>query len=557
MTTELLEYVLTTQEALSCPRALTVALMARHGMWSAIAELDAKPEDYCDAETFFLATQATSFVSSLGTIPGSGPKDREAAAIAKWLDCERACARSNLRLSKYLYNEGDSPSDERVYSFLEVARKKILEMIGMRPPATWEGRFGPGATVSDKSALVTVPDKISSVPTFTSNALFYLVPWSGTKWAAHTASVEKTPQAVRGNVFFTVPKTAWIDRPCAKEPSLNGFYQLGLGRILKARLKYAGLDLFGGKIVHMRKAQEASASGRFATIDLSSASDTMCKALVKLLLPEAWYDALASLRSPTTKVAEKTFYLEKFSSMGNGFTFELETLVFTAICMACGPDLLPGVDLFVYGDDIIVPCEFADDVIAALKFFGFKPNPKKTFSKGPFRESCGGDFFNGVGVRPFSPDEVPSTPEQWIAFHNGVRRASLATTLDQNRVVVLGPPCPSRRRVLQRLTYKAERELPRLIRACRGPEVLGDLVLHKAEWNTRWRGQIGYIRVYRPLSPNRAVERGFADSAVLAAACYGAQADPPWRSVEGRFPLARGWAIRGSRGYKLGWVAYS
>jgi hypothetical protein len=389
---------------------------------------------------------------------------------------------------------------------------------------------------------------MTSVPTYTPNALFHLVPWSGTLWAAAAVALERQPRSVRGNEFFSVPKDSTIDRPCAKEPSINGFYQLGLGKVMKGRLFRAGLDLRRGKEIHMQAACEASLTGLAATIDLSSASDTICKNLVKLLLPYRWHEALASLRSPTTVIDGKTVVLEKFSSMGNGFTFELETVIFASIVKACCPGSNLGVDILVYGDDIIVPTQFYGECVAALRFLGFTPNPKKSFGIGPFRESCGGDFYNGTAVRPHFQEIIPNEPQHYLSLANGLRRASRREGIPS-----------SRWSVVRRLWLDTVDFLPSAIRFCRGPEVLGDIVLHSPEWRTRWRGSIGYIRVYRPLRARVARLTGFSDAAVLATCVYGAISDPPWQSRGGTFPADknRGWALRGAVGYKLGWVAYS
>jgi hypothetical protein len=86
--------------------------------------------------------------------------------------------------------------------------------------------------------------------------------------------------------------------------------------------------------------------------------------------------------------------------MGNGFTFELESLLFYSVVRTIVPrDRLS--DCGVYGDDIIVPQEYAVEVIKALNFLGFRVNGSKSFLAGSFFESCGADFFEGQNVRPF------------------------------------------------------------------------------------------------------------------------------------------------------------
>jgi len=165
------------------------------------------------------------------------------------------------------------------------------------------------------------------------------------------------------------------------------------------------------------------------------------------------------------------FKLEKFSSMGNGFTFELETLIFSALArsLVAARGLDPSV-VRCYGDDLIVPAECYSDVVAGLKMFGFSPNMKKTFGEGPFRESCGGDYWRGVPVRAHFIETLPDEPQQWISLANGLRRISQ----------VPGNEDLSRKRweFVRNAWFIAQDSLPKKIRECRGPSSLGDIVIH-------------------------------------------------------------------------------
>ena len=103
--------------------------------------------------------------------------------------------------------------------------------------------------------------------------------------------------------------------------------------------------------------------------------------------------------------------------MGNGYTFELETLLFYCLVEAvCGKDGR----LSVYGDDIICPSNRAAVVTRLLKFCGFSLNEDKSFSEGFFRESCGGHFYRGVDVKPFYIERYPRTLAQVINLHNDI-----------------------------------------------------------------------------------------------------------------------------------------
>lgn len=537
------------------PRALTVSLLIQYGEWDQLASLQVDPMHYKTAHDYWLDASVTSFLRKWQPLPTSF--DRKAVAVENFWRSEQQCCRTNIRLAPLLENCLDDSRDEAVWRVIRQIRKEVSSILGPAPETVYgsdhpwadreidilDGRHGPGATYGDKGQLTTVADKMSSRPTITAGALGWLFNWSETKWATSVASniTGSTINFVRGNRFTTVPKDCAKDRGIAVEPSINVFYQLALGRVLKARLKRAGLNLPLAKEKHMQVACEASSRGNYATIDLSNASDTVARSLVKLLLPPEWYSLMESLRSPTTVINGQVVYLEKFSSMGNGYTFELETLLFAAISKIatreCGLPAKLGSDVYVFGDDIIVPTDAAQSVIAVLRFLGFTPNVQKTFLSGPFRESCGGDFFLGVDVRPYFQKDELSEPQHYIALANGIRRMAKANA-------------PARWPVSRRSWFRVLDALPSRIRRLRGPEALGDICIHDDpdRWNTRIGNSIRYVRVYKPdpRTQKWVSWSHFKPDVVLAAALYG--------SGDGRLGLLPRDAVTS---YHEDWVPYS
>ena len=81
----------------------------------------------------------------------------------------------------------------------------------------------------------------------------------------------------------------------------------------------------------------------------------------------------------------------------------------------------------MYGDDIVVPQNAALLVIERLRDLGFSTNRDKTFVTGPFRESCGRDWFQGQDVRPVNLDKRMSDVRQLCAFHNSTYRSGTLT----------------------------------------------------------------------------------------------------------------------------------
>lgn len=539
-------------EDLDHPRALSVAILARNEEWGQLVNLKASPSQYLTADSFYRAAVATDLLRKADFLPTG--IDTAQVARQKWLDAERMCAKSNARLEPFLHNGPfEDLRDLQIANFIDDVRVWLAECLGPLPKVL-ELRHGPGATYHDGSRRCTVPDKMSSRPTVSQNARSLLPLWGNTAWCrglVESHANRSDPETVRGNRFVCVPKDATTDRPIAIEPSINVAFQLALGSVLKRRLKLIGLDLETGQALHRRVAQESSRSEEFATIDLSSASDTISRNLVKLLLPEGWYSVLDTLRSgTTTDVDGRTYVLQKFSSMGNGYTFELETMLFASLVATCmrhhGLDPIPGVNMFVYGDDIIAPTCVSRGLLAVLRFFGFTTNERKTFLSGNFRESCGGDFFNGEVVRPHYLKEFPNEPQQWITLANGLRRVGQGYNPDY--------PLNS---FVRRAWFRVLDQLPSDIRRCRGPVSLGDVVIHDdnpARWNSTWRNSIRYIRCWRPVTtpiPLSALNRRtgkvkgmWKSGPTLASALYGVPSDGP-------IPRGR------VSGYRFGRVAYS
>lgn len=528
---------------LATPISLSVAILARYGEWDQIASKKVDPSHYLTADRYWRDAVAVSVLRKTEDLPTTF--DRKARAVGQFHECERQCAMSNERLSPFLFN-AHALEDDGIMDFVSVVRKWISVILG-RPPTNVRGRFGPGSTYGDRGKLCTVPDKMSSRPTLTASAMGFLFPWTETKWASACAESRCAPEFVPGNRFTTVPKDASKFRGIAIEPSINLFYQLGLGRAVRRKLLQSGIDLKNGQDIHRQVAREASIRGHMSTLDLSNASDTVCKNLVKLLLPSNWFDFFDALRSPTTLVEGKVMRLEKFSSMGNGFTFELETLIYLGICAAslesCGLPVQIGTNVLVYGDDIIVPTECSRVVISALRFFGMTINEGKSFVSGPFRESCGGDFFEGIDVRPYFLKEFPNEPQQFIAMANGLRSLANPSRFYANRS-----------RLTRRAWFSVLDAIPSDIRRCRGPQDLGDLVIHDEQdrWQVRWRHSIRYIRCYRPARFTRVGWEHFKPDVVLATALYGVGDERG-----GNYPV-RGVDTRDNvTGYKLGWVPRS
>lgn len=541
-------------EQIETPMSRSIRAMLGNDDYRGILRISVDPRSYQNAVDYYKDAFCASLLRKMQRpVPGV---DRRHAAVQKWILGEQQCFWTNERLSPFLYGAPLGSHDRVIRDFLSRVKKKIASWIGTKPPSLNSiselGRFGPGATFSDRGRLTTVPDKMVSIPTITPSALRYLIPWAPTKWGQLVSSRQKGKiDVVRGNRFTTVPKTGLTDRAIAVEPAINIFYQLAFGKSIRTRLKAStGWDLLVAQPIHREMARKSSLDKSFCTIDLSNASDTLCINLVRLLLPPLWLEELLALRSTHTFIDGKWRLLEKFSSMGNGFTFELETLVFAAICSTLLNDLgrpgLLGKDVFVFGDDIIIPDECFSLAKSVLNFCGFVLNDEKCFhGSDKFRESCGGDFFEGADVRPFFISDDIFDPWELLPTRNGLYGGL-------QKLASLGHPIDFR--CLDAL----DNQMPREIRRCVGPVELGDSVIHspESEWRPKWKHGIRYFRA-RIVIPSLLRWNHWTDDVVLACALYGTGDGTP--KVTPRRSSDRGGITPRNPllSYKVGWVPFS
>lgn len=464
---QIVEILQTLCQEVGTPRALSAFLLSKHGEYTQLQQLRTDSEHYLDAHSYLLDASVTDFLRK-AELPSN--VDKDAVALSTFYDCEKQCAATNLRLERYL-------PENRCYTYQRVAcfdefiisvRKDIKSWLG-ECPSELVPIFSNGATLSDRHGSTTIPDKFSSAPTFYPTTFTWMYPMLTSSWGRYISRrQELIPK--RANKFFTVPKDASKNRGCCKEASVNVTLQLSAARSLRRGLRRIGINLETGQDLHRELAREGSVHGWLATIDCSNASDTVATNCVKSLLPRDWFLLLNDLRAEYTELPNgRTVRLEKFSSMGNGFTFELETLIFAAVGRAacrfsgCDQSLVSA-----FGDDLIVPSEAVNLVKLFFSFLGFTINAKKSFFQGPFRESCGGDFFQGIDVRPSQVKTLPSNPLEWFTVHNMLVR-----------LLRKGVPCV-------RALRQVRTNIPTRLRSFYGPAHLGDAVLHSdSNWETK------------------------------------------------------------------------
>lgn len=355
----------------------------------------------------------------------SNPEVRRDAAISKLLDSETRCRFSNERL--WDWENRVFPSNFR--RAMDRARKEIARILG---PFDWE-EF-PNACAFSSGATADMPRKRSSIQNkwargtqITASALPYhlaFIRWADLRGFDDEGNplrdlLERSLEIQEANEVFTVPKRFDVDRTACKPVTLNGFYQRGVGTMLKRRMqRRRKLLLPDAQEYHGLLAKIGSKTGALATLDCIGASDSICCSLIAALLPEDWARVVFATRESSGTLPDGTIIeWEKVSSMGNGFTFELETLVFYALAIAvCGKGSL----VSLYGDDLICPTQHVDEICEVFLLAGFEMNRDKSYWDGPFRESCGGHYHQGIDVKPFYLQRMPRSLGDVINLHNDI-----------------------------------------------------------------------------------------------------------------------------------------
>jgi hypothetical protein len=229
---------------------------------------------------------------------------------------------------------------------------------------------------------------------------------------------------VNGSRLTTVLKNETTRRTIAIEPSGNMALQLAAGMYLEGALRMIGLDIRDQQPKNKLLARRGSIDGSVATIDLKSASDMFSIDLVRKLMPPAWFKLLTSIRSEFIQTdSGEQVKLNMISTMGNGFTFPLMTLIITALVYANrrvrgGPPMfIDWSSTCVFGDDIIIPTAEYESLTTVLEQAGLVVNHDKSYFSGPFRESCGGDYYNGYDSTPFYVSSLDCDSAVFVAIN--------------------------------------------------------------------------------------------------------------------------------------------
>lgn len=299
---------------------------------------------------------------------------------------------------------------------LAEARRLTASLLGA-PPSIWDliPRHGKGAVATrekdwEKWQFTTTYQQLEVLvgghpdrPTPLSADLFHV---NESYWVTHrhVCKIEKHPITR----VVAVPKDLVKPRIISSEPLSMMFLQQGLMHWLYARIQSRTNSIhFSDQTVNASTCRE---SDHWASLDLSDASDSVSRTIVKQLVSDDWWKLLSALRSHFAECPDGTKVpIRAFAPMGSALCFPIEALVFYTTIAAYLKVYWSIVDVYVYGDDILVPVAYAEEVIAFLISIGMKPNFAKCCYKASFRESCGAEWFKGEDITVQRPRSLCDT----------------------------------------------------------------------------------------------------------------------------------------------------
>ncbi len=364
---------------------------------------------------------------------------RQICRFFKKLKIECSDSRNRAAIQHFVDVEGDlramTSQVERKDEFLDKISGIIWSQVFPEiDPITLICHHGPGATaerfaLNERNRIYrwnqrsehTFPSDLHCYPNYGLAAQASGI-WKGSN-APENLDYLRIKDELPVRVVF-VPKTQTSPRVIAIEPSHMQFKQQSVKdyvyTILEAHALTKHSIRFVRQDVNQQLAYSSSIDRRLATLDLKDASDRVHLHLVQRIFKNSGLlPYLEDARSLHATLPDgRNIVLFKYASMGSALCFPVEAMVFYTLIQSAMHQLdgrRPSSrsvreysrQIDIYGDDIIVPVEYADVVVNYLESYALKVNVSKSFKKGFFRESCGADFFKGIPVNPIYAREIP------------------------------------------------------------------------------------------------------------------------------------------------------
>jgi len=437
----------------SCNYLEAAALVRGGNTFLALASIEQQNagRDVSSPRQYWVHAQALAVVKKL-TDPDV---DRWEPTKAHWFRTEERCRKLNhkfVALSNRMFRgQKPVPYEKELVRFKEA----LVHALGVVPPEddiAEEAYYGPGSTVSIRGREVFYVRKVEAkecVPQaieLAAQALLHdKAAWvhvgmdpvysqnpSAREGFLRVMREQLTEHAVRHDRLMFIHKSMTSLRSIGAQPTCSGMLQLGVHSVVSPLLHAVGVDLTNqgwNQVLAKRGSTDWREPECFCTLDKSDASNLIARNLVTFAFPAAWAKLLNRIRTPgyeaPPEIGGGLFDYHMYAGMGNGTTFAVESLIFWAIAYATSedasvPEFVAKKEFAVYGDDVALRRSHALRYQRFAKFLGFKFNAKKTFTTGPFRESCGADYYDGIPVRPATLDSETSaaSTETIIGFHN-------------------------------------------------------------------------------------------------------------------------------------------
>jgi hypothetical protein len=327
------------------------------------------------------------------------------------------------------YRDGSGEYLRPIEDIVCGARKALQRVFLAFDPSDIAPRHGPGVVAtgqkhSGKFRWVNVSKRITSVYPFDE----YFCSSSG-----HVCDIYRDFNRVGSKDLpakvILVPKDSRGPRLISCEPVDFQWVQQGLSKAIvrhvESHILTKGHVNFTDQNVNRNLALKGSITGDYVTLDLKEASDRVHTDLVRLLFPDKLFTYLEACRSLSTVLPTgEEITLKKYAPMGSALCFPILALTIWSILHGAAPNADIRNDIYVYGDDVIVPKAYASCAMATLELFGLKINRSKSCCSGFFRESCGMDAFKGVDVTPvrfrtvWNKSPRPDTYTSYISYAN-------------------------------------------------------------------------------------------------------------------------------------------
>lgn len=325
-----------------------------------------------------------------------------------------------------IFSEPDEDRDEHVGIMARIVKRVLCNT----DPRNIRPCHGSGATAcrtenKDKWHTIRFDTELDAVYPYADYFFF-----SPTHLSDELDRLENSAYLTPKARVVLVPKDSRGPRIISCEPAEYMYIQQGIMRSMYQTLETHSMTRgqinFLDQTINRNLARQGSIDGILATLDMSEASDRVSLELVRRVFPPNWFECLGACRSKFTVLPDgRELKLNKFAPMGSSCCFPVEALVFWASCQATFRRIGIKSKAYVYGDDIIIPAAYAAEIVRDLESIGLVINVTKSFTRGPFRESCGGDYHKGDDVTPIR-----------VRHGLGTSRTSIATDADLANLLI-------------------------------------------------------------------------------------------------------------------------